>query len=57
MITIFCEECDAIIATEDEASTPVMLLTGCVDTGNKKYYTCQICGHKQIDKDSLYRTG
>lgn len=47
---MICEECDAVIAT-DEDSTPVILLTGCVETGNERHYTCGICGHRQIHKD------
>lgn len=53
-MTMFCEECDAIISTEEADSRPVMLITGHIDTANRKYYTCSICGHKQIDKDSPY---
>ncbi len=49
-MTMFCEECDAIISTEKEDSQPVMMITGDIDTGNRKYFTCFICGHRQIDK-------
>lgn len=57
MKVLFCEECDAIITKEDEVSTPVMMVTGHIGTATEKYYVCKICGHRQIDKDSVYRTG
>lgn len=48
---MICSKCDAFIATDEDFATPVMLVTGHIDTASEKYYVCKICGHRQIDKD------
>jgi hypothetical protein len=49
---MICENCDGLIANEDEAQ-PAILITGDVGfkDNNKKIGVCKICGHRQSIKD------
>lgn len=48
--TMICDECDSIIP-DDEETTPLLLVTGCVDVATEQYYTCPLCGHRQINNN------
>ena len=48
---IICAECDGEMALNSEAGAPMMLITGDVETGNQRYASCKVCGHRQVLKD------
>jgi hypothetical protein len=48
---MICDMCDAFIATDGDWATPVMMITGDIDTASERYHICKMCGHRQIIKD------
>ena len=48
---MICGECDGEMKVSNEQGTPMMLVTGCVDTGNERVAVCTVCGCRRVIRD------
>jgi len=48
---MICEVCDGLMQVTTKEGRPMMLLSGDVETGNKRVAVCLFCGNRRILKD------